>query len=261
MAQNMFVRKAKPVLTRLTAIVAVAVALVSATVAQAQSQRSSRPVARRAAPRTSVPQHREIGRNENSSKVTQASHLQVMEGDSYVVSDPGPISGPISGTCSSCDGGGCGSCSTDLGLCGSCSVPQRFCICFPSHGWVHTEYLNWYQAGMRVPALVTSNNGIPARTAAGVLPGATTLYGGSNDFHDDYLDGFRIRFGWWLRCLPGWGVEGEYVGLGEDVQSFFQQSTGNPVLARPFFNVLTGLNDAELIAYPGVVTGDIGVTS
>lgn len=248
-------------LRRLTSLVAFAVVLVASTSVEAQSERSSRPVARRAAPQTGVPSRWEGAPSERSSRqVAPASHVEVVEGDYY--GDGAYIDhGHVESGCSSCGGGGCGSCSADMGLCNTCSVPRQFCICFPSHGWVHAEYLNWYQSGMNLPALVTSNNGTPARAAAGVLPGASILYGGSDDYQDDYLNGFRIRFGWWLRALPGWGIEGEYAGLGENIESFYRNSTGSPVLARPFFNVLTGAEDAELVAFPGVASGNIGVTT
>lgn len=248
-------------LRRLTSIVAVAIVLVASTAVVAQSERSSRPVARRAAPRTGVPSRWENGPREHSTRqVSPASHYEVVDGGVY---DDGTYMdhGHIESGCSSCDGGGCGSCSADVGLCNTCSVPRQFCICFPSHGWVHAEYLNWYQSGMNLPPLVTTSGTGTARAAAGVLPAATTLYGGSDDYQDDYLSGFRIRFGWWLRSLPGWGIEGEYAGLGENIETFYQNSTGSPILARPFFNVLTGAEDSELVAFPGVLSGNVGVTT
>lgn len=164
------------------------------------------------------------------------------------------------GGCDSCGGGGCDSCGVSDNFCGGCSAPRGFCICFPSHGWVHAEYLLWFQNGMRVPPLVTTSPVGTARTAAGVLgqPGTSVLFGDDELLGDD-RSGFRIRFGWWLSSFPGWGIEGEYTGLGEQTESFFQQSTGTPILARPFFNVLTGLEDSELVAFPNVVSGSIAV--
>lgn len=108
--------------------------------------------------------------------------------------------------------------------------------------------------------MVTTSPAGTDRTAAGVLgnAGTSVLYGNDDILTDD-RSGFRIRFGWWLSGLPGWGLEGEYTGLGEETESFFQQSTGTPILARPFFNVLSGAEDSELIAFPGVVTGSIAV--
>lgn len=183
----------------------------------------------------------------------------VIDGD-YVVDD-------LHGSgCDSCGGGGCTSCGTGdaLGLCGGCNTPPRFCICFPSHGWVHAEYLSWYQDGMRVPALVTSSPTTTDRANAGVLGLNTTTLYGNDDLFTDQSSGFRIRFGWWLSSFPGIGLEGEYLGLGEQTESFFARSTGqtgSQILARPFYNTLTGSEASELVAFPNVVSGDIAVDS
>lgn len=114
---------------------------------------------------------------------------------------------------------------------------------------------------MNVPALATTSPAGTARASAGVLGLATTstLFGGHDDILTDERGGFRIRFGTWLSSFPCWGVEGEYVGLGNETESFFDQSTGNPIIARPFFNALTGAEDSELVAFPNVVSGSLAI--
>ncbi len=168
------------------------------------------------------------------------------------------------GACSSCNGGGCNSCGVGypgpfgFDLCNPGTFDGRqLCICLPSHGWASVEYLMWYQSGMETPALVTTSPNPTAQAQAGVLPLATTLYGGSNDILSDRLNGMRVRFGWWFVNNPNVGVEGEYVGTAEEIENFDRNSTGNPILARPFYNVLTGREDAELVAFPNVVSGRI----
>lgn len=207
------------------------------------------------------------------SRIRAASHLQeevfaddvvhdgeYIEGD-YIEGDY-VDGGNIDGGCDSCGGGGCDSCSVAGNYCGSCNAPNGFCICFPAHGWIHAEYLTWWQSGMDLPPLVTTSPTGTARAAAGVLGQAGTgvLYG-NDSILSDARSGFRLRFGWWLANFPGWGIEGEYVGLGSETESFFQQSTGDPIIARPFFNALTGAEDSELVAFPGVVSGSIAVDS
>lgn len=241
---------------RLIASVAFILSLVATNQVDAQSDRSERPGANRRQPaRTGVPQRWEDGPRRR--QVSAASHEEVIVNDGYI--DEGYV---VDSGCDSCGGGGCNSCDVSGGFCGGCNVPHRFCICFPAHGWVHAEYLLWYQSGMRLPPLVTTSSNT-TRSQAGVLDQATTsiLYGGDNNYQSDDRSGFRIRFGWWLAGFPGWGVEGEYAGLGENTESFFRQSSGTPILARPFFNVLTGAEDAELVAFPSVVTGDVTVTT
>jgi hypothetical protein len=186
-------------------------------------------------------------------------------GESY---DPSQALAEIGGGCTSCGGDGCSSCGTSCGS--SCGNPLGFdlcnpggfdgrqlCICLPSHGWVSVEYLMWYQAGMESPALVTTSPASTAQGQAGVLPLATTLYGGNNDILSDRMSGTRVRFGWWFANNPNLGIEGEYLGFGTQTENFDRQSTGTPILARPFYNAVTGLEDSELVAFPNVVSGRV----
>lgn len=209
-------------------------------------------------PRTGIPSRWRGSPSER--RISTASHEEVVHVDGEVILEDGYYEDPVAG-CDSCGGGGCGDCGVSANFCDGCNAPNRFCICFPAHGWVHAEYLNWYADGMRLPAMVSTSTAGTARTAAGVLgqPATSVLYGANDDILSDSQSGFRIRFGWWLANFAGWGIEGEYAGLGEERESFFQQSTGTPILARPFFNVDDGAEDAELVAFPGVVTGSIAV--
>src|SRR5439155_21954726 len=43
--------------------------------------------------------------------------------------------------------------------------------------------------------------------------------------------------------------------------TFLDRSNGIPILARPFFNVLTGMEASELVAFPGVLAGGAAVSS
>ena len=69
----------------------------------------------------------------------------------------------------------------------------------------------------------------------------------------------KITFGGWLDCCHRWGLEADWLTLGGDSLDYTASSTGNPILARPFFNVETNAQDAQLKAYPGVVTGSVDV--
>lgn len=226
-----------------------------ATDAQAQ-QRPGSPSARAA---QSTPPRTAPAAKERTAPVRSASHSGVIvEGEIIhegYIEDAG---------CDSCGTAGCDSCRVGLyeDLC--YQNYGRIYISLPAHGWVHAEGLSWYQSGMNLPALVTTSPAGTPRASAGVLGrlGTSVLFGDNDDSMTDPAGGFRIRFGTWLGSIPGLGLEGEYVGLSERNESFFDQSTGAPgsrILARPFFNVLTGQNDAELISFPNVVRGSIGV--
>ena len=200
------------------------------------------------------------------SHVAQASGQMMVDEREYVQAQPieesmGQEIIMGEGIAASCNGhctSGCDSCGQG-GYCTSCNTPRRFCICLPSHGWAHVEYLLWWQNGMDLPALVSSSPAGTAQASAGVLPTASVLYGADNSALDGSRSGGRIRFGSWFDRCPGLGFEGEYLGLGKQTESFFQQSTGTPILARPFFNIVSGAQDADLVAFPNLITGSVGV--
>jgi hypothetical protein len=52
----------------------------------------------------------------------------------------------------------------------------------------------------------------------------------------------------------------EFVTLDAGGDSFSQDSPGTPILARPFLNTETNLEDTHLIAFPGLVSGSLSVT-
>jgi hypothetical protein len=126
-------------------------------------------------------------------------------------------------------------------------------------GWyVRGEYLYWWADGMVAPALVTTSPNGTARADAGVLgePGTTILFGGGG-LNNDGQSGARITFGKWLECYPGHAIEGDYWGLGTINDGFFASSPGNPILARPFFDINNAQESSELVAFPAVVAGSV----
>ena len=135
-----------------------------------------------------------------------------------------------------------------------CSPPGRI--------WLRADYLMWWTSGMNLPPLVTTS---PAGTEigqAGVLgqPGTTILFGG-NTVDTDGRSGVRTTIGMWLDACHVWNLEFDYLTLGSRGSSFDQTSTGDPILARPFFNLYdlsTGLShqDAELSGLHGRDRGD-----
>jgi hypothetical protein len=128
----------------------------------------------------------------------------------------------------------------------------------PGDFWLRGEYLLWDLKGDRLPALVTTG---PA--ASGGIPGqqgVETLFGGSR-LDLDAFSGGRFTVGMWWESSYTCGFEGDYFFLGQRSGKFTAVSSGNPLLARPFLNVLTGKPDAVLIASPGVASGAIFVSA
>lgn len=153
------------------------------------------------------------------------------------------------------DGGcaACGGCATGCGGCGACRSNCVYC----DRIWVSAEYLLWWTRGMNVPALITTSPAGTARAQAGVLgvPGTEVLVG-DEQFFTDVRNGARFRGGFWFDNSHCFGLEGEYFFLGDESERFREASDGSTIIARPFFNVLTGQEDSELVSFPGVVRGE-----
>ncbi|MCH8922065.1 MAG: BBP7 family outer membrane beta-barrel protein, partial [Planctomycetes bacterium] len=119
------------------------------------------------------------------------------------------------------------------------------------------EYLRWKIQGNHVPALVTSSPTGTAQNQAGVLGFSTTtiLFGDSN-LHAEDRAGGRLTVGYWLSSDDVFGIEATYYQVESSSASFSTSSTGDPILARPFFNVDPNVGpgqDSSILAMAGWV--------
>jgi hypothetical protein len=132
----------------------------------------------------------------------------------------------------------------------------------PGQFWARADYLMWFTSGMKLPPLVTTSPAGTPVNQAGVLgqPGTTILYG-NDTVGNDGRSGVRTTVGMWLDCCHQWGIEFDFFTLGEQDNNFEASSNGDPILARPYFDVTggTGTQSRQLVAYPGISTGTIGV--
>jgi hypothetical protein len=141
----------------------------------------------------------------------------------------------------------------DDGCCGCC----KRCCC--QHDlWGSVEFLMWWGKGTHLPPLVTTSPANTAQGQAGVLGLNTTstLFGdqlGGNKLQG----GGRVTFGMWLDPEHNVAAGGRYFGTGGDTTRFNRASTGNPILALPFFNALLQQQDSFLVAYPGFTQGSV----
>ena len=110
---------------------------------------------------------------------------------------------------------------------------------------------------MDLPPLVTTSPSTALAQDAGVLGQDTTVLFGDGEVLDSDHNGGRFRAGKWLDYCQWLGVEAEYFFISEDSDGFNQTSVGAPILARPFFNANLNAEDSELVAYPGIVSGNV----
>jgi hypothetical protein len=118
--------------------------------------------------------------------------------------------------------------------------------------WVRGEYLLWWLKDQGLPALVTTSASQASAGQPG-FPDTRVLFGG--DVDGKVRQGFRVTFGAAPLLIPAGydreyaiGLETSFFLLGHHVNSFFASSPGDPVLARPFVDVLTGQPLAAQVA-------------
>lgn len=150
------------------------------------------------------------------------------------------------------DSGGCAS-----GMCGT----NGCAVCGPAgRVWAEVDFLLWRASGDPLPALATTSPLGTAPAAAGVLgvPG-TTLLAGRTNVNDDLRSGIRYAVGAWLNPEQTLGLQVGGFNIEDVSDSTVFSAAGGGIIARPFFNVLTGAETSNLVAFPGVSVGSIGI--
>jgi hypothetical protein len=109
----------------------------------------------------------------------------------------------------------------------------------------------WFIRGQTLPPLLTSGSLAAAVPGALGQPGTAVLFGGTNLNNNPY-SGARLRGGYWFNDCHGLGLDLGGFFLGGTSNSFSASSLGLPFLARPFVNALTGAQDIEAVAAPGL---------
>jgi Putative beta barrel porin-7 (BBP7) len=128
--------------------------------------------------------------------------------------------------------------------------------------WGSVEYLLWWTKGQHVPPLVTTSPPGTPITSAGVLgqPGTVVLYGGE-PINIGLRQGGRFTLGYWLDDCHDMGISASYFQLEQSFEHFGINSTGIPILGRPFFDVTLPGQSAEITAFPGFAAGCLDVTA
>ena len=109
-----------------------------------------------------------------------------------------------------------------------------------------------------MPPLATASPAGTPLAAAGVLgtPGTSVLFGDER-VNSDGRSGGRLDLGYWLDPCQTIGVGADYFQTAGLASRFYSGNT-LPVVSRPFVDALTGLPSAELVAFPGVLSGAVG---
>jgi hypothetical protein len=129
--------------------------------------------------------------------------------------------------------------------------------------WARGEYLMWWLEGYSIPPLVSTSPVGTDRTVAGVIGEPTTTILLDGDLEENIRIGGRITMGYWLNPMQTIGVQGGYLGVGQQGTLRMFDSDTDPILTRPFENVEPGFEgeDSEIIAFPDLLEGSIDVWS
>jgi hypothetical protein len=199
-----------------------------------RSSREGRTVVRAASDQESAP-------DANASRVQQsAAEEVVLEEDPMLFEGDGACE-PACGRASCCPN--------------PCGPP---CNLFGGGFWVDLDFLLWWRDRRQFPALVTT------QPNAGVVPGATVLFGGPVD--EQARPGGRLEVGVWLDPCQRTAIGGRYLAVADATISPVWTSSDLAFIARPFSDVST--TPATPDAFPVVnasatppTTGRIGVAT
>jgi hypothetical protein len=131
----------------------------------------------------------------------------------------------------------------------------------PGQFWATGDYLFAFVRGTNLPPLVTTSQAGTARNLAGVLgaPTTNTLYG--SEWVDENLrPGFRFGLGFWFGPERKLGVEAGFMTTLSQTSNFSANSTDGTILARPYTDATTGLQQAVLVAFPGSSNGSVNIS-
>jgi hypothetical protein len=115
------------------------------------------------------------------------------------------------------------------------------------------ECLLWWFKNGRVPPLVTAGGDGKLDT-----PGTRVLVD-NLDFDKEVRQGGRFTLGYGFESLPGLCVGANYFFVADRHSDVRISSDGNPILAQPFQDAVTGRSDASLVAKSGVAMGSVTI--
>jgi hypothetical protein len=126
--------------------------------------------------------------------------------------------------------------------------------------WQQFEYLLWWIRDTRLPPLITANR-------TGIVPvlseASTTVFAGNSEMGNLDHSGGRFTVGFALDSAQTVGVEGNYFFLGTRTTTVGAGSSGtagSPALGIPFYDVATGTQQAQLVAFPYFARGSVTIS-
>ena len=131
-------------------------------------------------------------------------------------------------------------------------------LCDNRQLYVQGEWLLWTTRAFHLPPLVTTASPFDPELTRGALGfGSTRIIYGDGNTLGGLRPGARFTAGYNLDPCGLCALEGSFFFLSRKNDSAFFDSNTTPVLARPFFNINTGMQDRQLTTSPGILPGDV----
>jgi hypothetical protein len=127
--------------------------------------------------------------------------------------------------------------------------------------YLGAEYLLWWTKSDKAPPLVTSGAADPLVLSPGALGNADTRVLQDGSLNRGPHSGLRLTAGWWLDDHAGKAIELSGFFLGSRSSRFDASSAQFPVISRPFFDVVAGREEVQLVSFPGFIAGNVSVRS
>ena len=127
------------------------------------------------------------------------------------------------------------------------------------HVWTDVDFILWFAPGQTVQGpLLTSG---PPATRGVLGTTGTSIQSGTTNLGYGAFAGFNIHTGWFYDDAKRHGVElgGFMTEYRTNRITVASDATGQPLYARPFVNLATGLADAALISFPTYASGSATV--
>jgi hypothetical protein len=126
--------------------------------------------------------------------------------------------------------------------------------------WIRGEWLYMQIKNQPLPVpLITESDA----ASLGIIgnPGTVVVFGG-NDVYMHHFTGGRLTAGLTICCEPNFGLEVSAFTTEKQTVRFDAASdaAGNPVIARPFFDVVNQVENAIAVSFPGAFAGSVSAT-
>ena len=125
--------------------------------------------------------------------------------------------------------------------------------------WSYVDYGLWFAKGQPTPVFPLVVTSAPADGGLVGQPTTTELHPRSADLGYNLFSAFKVGGGFFRDDARRFGIEANGFLTEQKANTFFVASdmTGQPLLARPFVNAVTGTTDALLASFPTFASGSM----